>query len=129
MRVLPFALALAACAGCATTAPQKTASPAPVAAPKLVLSCPAPAKRDAFATWCDLPADVRAFVDDRDTCEEFRAAPWPSSESPVDRQRRGEIVEGLRTSCAGLERRLTELRQRHASNAPVAALLAAYQQR
>ena len=72
MRALPIALVLAACAGCATTAPQKTAAPKPAAAPKLVLSCPAPAKREAFATWCDLPADVRAFVDDRDTCEGFR---------------------------------------------------------
>ncbi|HEY4583168.1 MAG TPA: hypothetical protein VIG88_09920 [Lysobacter sp.] len=129
MRVLPIVLVLAACAGCATTAPPRAATPAPVAAPKLVPGCPAPAKREAFATWCDLPVDVRAFVDDRDTCEAFRAAPWPSSDSPGDRQRRSEIVEGLRTSCAGLERRLGELRKLHAANAPVSALLSAYQQR
>lgn len=126
MRPLLYAVVLTTLAGCATT-PAPAPSPRTVVATPQPARCAPPAKRASFATWCDLPADVREFVDDRDACEEFRAAPWPASDSEADRQRRQAIVEGLRTSCAGLETRLVELRRRHSSNAPVAALLAAYQ--
>lgn len=116
LRVIAPAVMLAA-AGCAS-------SPAPVAASRP--ACTAPATRPEF---CTLPADVRAFVEDRDLCEHFLGEPWPEGDSPEERQRRRELVDGVRVNCAGTDRRLAELRQRHANEEGVMAALAGYEAR
>lgn len=71
-----------------------------------------------------LPADVRAFIEDRDLCDHFRSEPWPEGDSAQDRARRRELVEGVRTACAGTDRRLTDLRRRYAGDATVIRALA-----
>lgn len=83
--------------------------------------------RDADPKWCELPAEVRAFVDDRDACDHFRSEPWPETDGADDRERRRALVEGVRTNCGGTDARLADLRRRYAANAEVTAVLAGYE--
>lgn len=114
-------LLLGACAtrprSAAPHATQREAAPA----------CAPPSLRDTPPGWCALPNDVRAFVEDRDTCDHFRGEPWPESDSDADRARRREILEAIRTNCAGTDARLAELRRRYAAMPDVLDLLASYE--
>lgn len=116
-RRLALAIACAAALGGCATAPAGPArSPADNA-------CAAGARRD----LCDLPADVRAFVEDRDLCDHFRGEPWPEGDAEADRARRRQLVDGVRTNCAGTDHRLAELKSRHAGDARITALLGRYE--
>lgn len=78
---------------------------------------------------CALPPDVRAFLADRALCDHFRGEPWPESDSDADRARRRELVDGVRTNCAGTDRQLAALRERHRDDARVVARLAGFEER
>ena len=79
---------------------------------------------DAF-NRCALPADVRSFIDDSELCEHFRSEPWPEGNSDVDHARRSELVEGVRTTCAGLSARRRALSLLHHDDAASSKALAA----
>lgn len=78
---------------------------------------PCVARADDLFNRCALPADVRNFIDDSELCEHFRSEPWPEGSSDADRVRRGELVGGVRTTCAGLAPRLRALRSLHHDDA------------
>ena len=107
-------------AGCAST----PAAREPAAAAASVATSPACREGD-----CAFPADVRAFLEDRELCDHFRGEPWPESGSDEDRRRRRELVEGVRINCAGTDRRLAELRERYAGDPSVISRLSAFEAR
>lgn len=118
-------------AGCASSGrpPTELASTTPDAVATLVGACAPPAVRAADVAWCELPADVRAFIDDRDSCDHFRSEPWPETDSTDDRDRRRALIEGVRMNCGGTDARLAELRQRYAADSQVIAVLAEFEAR
>lgn len=77
--------------------------------------------------YCRYPADVRAFLDDRDLCDHFRGEPWPESDSETDRARRRQLIHGMKTTCAGTDHRLTELRIRYREVAAIQQLLSQFE--
>ena len=112
-------------AGCASSPPTAgNAAAAPVAD---AAGCVAPTGPVARADLCTYPGEVRDFVEDRDACDHFRGEPWPEGDTAADRQRRRELVEGIRTACAGTDRRLADLRQRYAADARISALLSGFE--
>ena len=77
--------------------------------------------------YCRYPADVRAFLDDRDLCDHFREEPWPESDSDADRMRRRQIVDGIRTACAGTDRQLDDLLARYRDDRRIMQLLSQFE--
>src|SRR5688500_19579268 len=77
--------------------------------------------------YCDFPADVRAFLDDRGLCDHFRGEPWPEGDSAEDRERRREIVDGARAACAGTDRRLDALMDRYRKDPAIMRVLSGYE--
>ena len=69
----------------------------------------------------ELPAEVVAFVKQRDGCDHFRG------EEPYDAERARFINERLEALCTGTDRRLAELRARYRTRADVTAALAGYE--
>ncbi len=72
----------------------------------------------------DLPADVGAFVEERQTCDHFRG------EGSDDPQRQAEIDAALDRYCTGSDARLAALKMKYA-NGPdaVRAALAEFEER
>jgi hypothetical protein len=116
-------------AGCATTpAPGTTPTHAPSARAGVAVAAPCPADRVALhPDYCGLPSDVRAFMDDRDACDHFRGEPWPEGDTGADRERRRELVEAMRTNCAGTDRRLEALLSRYPHDGAVRRTLLGYE--
>ena len=83
----------------------------------------------ARADYCRYPADVRAYLEDRDLCDHFRGEPWPEGDTEADFARRRELLEGMRTSCAGMDQRLAGLRTRYRDDAAVMQVLAEFEDR
>lgn len=69
------------------------------------------------------PAEVTAFMVDRDGCDHFRG------EEPYDAERRAYLEASIRELCIGTDARLARLRQRYASDPDVMAALAQYEDR
>jgi hypothetical protein len=123
-----FALAALLCvAGCATTATPDASRPdAPVADAADTASCPTD-RVALHPDYCELPAEVRAFMDDRDLCDNFRGEPWPEGDTGADKDRRRHLVEAVRTHCAGTDRRLEALLARYPDDGPVRRALLGYE--
>lgn len=77
--------------------------------------------------WCDYPHEVRAFIDQRDSCDHFRGEPWPEGDSTHERERRRELKSAMKTACTGTDARLLALRAKYRDDASIAAALAAYE--
>lgn len=92
-----------------------------------VPECVRPAEGVARADYCRYPPDVRAFLDDRDLCDHFRSEPWPEGDTEGDRLRRRQLVEGVRTSCAGTDRQLEDLLKRYRDDAGISQLLSQFE--
>lgn len=60
-------------------------------------------------------------------CDHFRGEPWPESESSADRARRRQLIDGIRTSCAGTDRELADLLARHRDDATIMRLLSGFE--
>lgn len=73
-----------------------------------------------------LPAEVEAFVAEREACDHFRGEPV-EGDSPAQVERRAFVQDSLEIHCAGTDRRLAALRRRHAGNAAVLSALAGYE--
>lgn len=69
------------------------------------------------------PAEVTAFMVDRDGCDHFRG------EDPYDADRRAFIAENIAELCTGTDARLSMLRRRYAGDAEVIAALKSYDAR
>lgn len=67
------------------------------------------------------PADVRAFIDQRDLCMHF------SGEEPYDAARRAEIAAAVKRYCTGTDAALADLRQRYRDDKAVIAALSLYE--
>ena len=115
--LLAAALAVSACAG----------RHAPVRATDAGNACVPPAAGTDHAGYCGFPADVRAFLDDRGLCDHFRGEPWPEGDSADDRSRRRELIDGMRTACAGNDRRLDALKLRYRNDPAIMRLLSGFE--
>jgi hypothetical protein len=71
--------------------------------------------------------EVRAFIDQRDSCDHFRGEPWPEGDSPYDLERRRELAAAMKTACGGSDAHLRALRAKYRDDAIVVAALAAYE--
>lgn len=92
-------------AGCSRKSPDTAPSSSkPASRATAVVPATRPAAKDI------LPADVAAFVADRDACDHFRG------EEPYDGKRAEFLVEATQRYCTGTDRRLTDLRRRYAGN-------------
>lgn len=89
-------------------------------APVAVVDLPA---SNMVETVMPFPAEVTAFMVDRDGCDHFRG------EEPFDAERRAYLEESIRELCSGTDARLARLRQRYASDPDVMAALAQYEDR
>ncbi len=69
----------------------------------------------------DLPADVSAFVEERQQCDHFRG------EEPYDEARRVEIDSALDRYCRGTDARLAKLKTKYRHDAAVCDALAAFE--
>lgn len=119
--LLTIALALAGCA----LRPATPSRHSPVASASG--TCRQPQGPVVREDYCRYPADVRAFLDDRELCEHFRNEPWPESDSSADRARRRQLIDGIRTSCAGTDRELADLLARYRDDAAVMRLLSGFE--
>ncbi len=122
MPIRPAALVIACLlAGCSTppgAAPQQAGTAAACVQADDAVSRPG---------YCRYPDDVRSFLDDRDLCDHFRSEPWPESDSEEDRARREQLASGVKTACAGTDRRLAELRIRYRDDAAIQQLLSQFE--
>ena len=92
-----------------------------------IAACVQPAGPVTRPAYCSYPADVRAFLDERDLCDHFRSEPWPESGSPADRERRAQLAGGLKASCTGTDHRLGTLRHRYRNDVAVTAVLSEFE--
>ena len=87
--------------------------------------------------YCSYPADIRDFIDVRDSCDHWRGEPWATDEEirndddPADRQaqvaRRKEIFDAIKESCTGTDKRLAALKAAYAGNPKILQLLDEYE--
>ncbi len=77
--------------------------------------------------WCDYPHEVRAFIDQRDSCDHFRGEPWPDGKSSAELARRQELKAAMKTACTGTDARLPALREKYRNDANVVEALAGYE--
>jgi hypothetical protein len=131
VRIKVAALALVcALAGCASLHPYaKFDDPRPEG--RLGLrersQCEVPDAPSDKPNWCDYPHEVRAFLDRRELCDQFRDEPVPEPIDDPGSERRREIDTGLRKHCTGTDAELARLRTRYRDDAVVAAALAEFE--
>ena len=94
-------------------APSPSANATPVSAPA---SAPV-ATVFASATAVALPAEVQAFIAQRESCDHFRG------EEGYDAERRAFLAKALDKTCTGTDRALAALRERFAAQPAVLAAL------
>lgn len=128
LALLIAVLALPGCAAAPVPSDAPAATATPAAAKPSVTPCPAP-ESIRRAGLCRHPADVRAFVDDRDLCQRLRDEPWPEGDSEDERARRRALVEGVSVACAGMDSRLSALKARYADDPSVTLLLSGFAER
>jgi len=68
-----------------------------------------------------LPADVSAFIENRDLCDHFRG------EAPYDEERRQFIENSITELCTGTDAWLAALKLKYFGNALVQSALAGYE--
>jgi hypothetical protein len=77
--------------------------------------------------YCSYPADVRAFVDDRDACDHWRGEPVPEHEDDPEEVRKKQITEAINESCTGTDKRLSALKTAYADDPKMLRLLDEYE--
>lgn len=75
----------------------------------------------------DLPADVQAFIDERDGCDHFRGEPWGAGDDPEIKERREFIFKNIKKLCTGTDKRLAELRNKYRNDPAVIERLRVYE--
>ena len=76
--------------------------------------------------YCSYPANVRAFVGDRDACDHWRGEPVPEHEDDPEEVRRKQIIDGINESCPGTDKHLAALKAAYAGDSHVLKLLHEY---
>jgi hypothetical protein len=118
---LATALALLLAGGACTTTPGAATDPGAAA----TATCD-PQASD-WPGYCGYPADVRAFVDQRDACDHWRGEPIPGPEDDPEQDRRKQVLAGIEASCTGTDQRLSELKAAYASDPKIMQLLDGYE--
>lgn len=86
--------------------------------------------------YCSYPADVRAFLDERDACDYFRGEPWSTDEELANAnmeerasaiERRKDIEAAIKENCTGTDKRLAKLKARHAGAPDILRVLGEYE--
>jgi hypothetical protein len=77
--------------------------------------------------WCDYPHEVRAFLDQRESCDHFRSEPWPEGDDTDAVARRKALRDAMAKHCKGTDARLIELRSTYRSDADISAVLAGFE--
>lgn len=80
----------------------------------------------AHADSGSLPAEVEAFIRDRDLCDHFRGEPFEGN-SPEQVERRAFVFESLEIYCPGTDRRLAALKKRYKNDSAVMKRLDEYE--
>lgn len=80
-----------------------------------------------IALAAELPADVRLFIDDRESCDHFRGEPFDSGNAAEIKKRREFIHQKLKQFCSGTDQRLANLRRKHRSDRDVIERLSEYE--
>jgi hypothetical protein len=62
-----------------------------------------------------LPPDGRTFIADREGCDHLRG----EVPKPLDKQRMKELKGEIQTLCTGMDRKLTQLKRKYATNRTV----------
>lgn len=70
-----------------------------------------------------LPADVAAFVEQRDGCDHFRG------EEPYDEERRAFLEQNMRELCTGTDMALARLKKKHEKSGSVMSVLNQYEEK
>ena len=82
--------------------------------------CPVPGDVydvDDVRIYCQMPADVQAFLARENTCQHF------AGEEPYDDERRRELEEASATYCEGREKVFSDLVARHRDDCAIRAAL------
>ena len=108
---------LPACSKSEPNSPEKLQAPAATSAAVEA----ADARPAAPAPQAPLPAAIVAFRERRDACDHFRG------EDAYDAKRAAFLSAEIAKACAGTDKALEDLRQRHAGNARALAALKDYE--
>lgn len=104
----------------------------PAIVPKVAMRSPVAVADDAgidlppsneAADGAVFPAEVTAFMVDRDGCDHFRG------EEPYDAERRAYLEQSIVELCTGSDAKLAGLRRRYAADKDVIAALGGYEER
>lgn len=104
----------------------------PAVVPKVAMQSPVALADDAgidlppsneAANGAAFPAEVTAFLVDRDGCDHFRG------EEPYDAERRAYLEQSIAELCTGTDAKLAGLRRRYAADKDVMAALGGYEER
>jgi hypothetical protein len=124
------ALLLLGSAGChgasAPAAPGKAVSeaqPKPVTA----ADCTEPEGPVDRPDYCSYPADIRDFIDMRDACDHWCGEPWPDHQDDPEEVRKKQILEAIKESCTGTDKRLSALKAAYAGDPKILQLLDEYE--
>jgi hypothetical protein len=77
--------------------------------------------------WCDYPHEVRAFLDQRDSCDHFRGEPLPEGDDADAVARRSTLRKQMARFCRGTDAQLAELRAAYSGDPIVGAALAGFE--
>ena len=109
------------------------AQPKPVAA----ADCTPPEGPVDRPDYCRYPLDIRDFIDTRDACDHWRGEPWATDEEihnesdPLNREiaiaRKKQILEAIKESCTGTDKRLAALKTAYANDPKILQLLDEYE--
>jgi hypothetical protein len=77
--------------------------------------------------YCGYPADVRGFIDMRDGCDHWRGEPWPDHADDPQEVRKKQILEAIKESCTGTDKRLAALKTAYANDPKILPLLDEYE--
>ena len=68
------------------------------------------------------PADVSAFIEQRDLCDHFRG------EEPYDEERRKFLEKNIVELCTGTDRKLADLKEKYRGNSAIIERLFLYEE-
>ena len=77
--------------------------------------------------YCSYPTDIRDFIDSRDACDHWRGEPWPEHADDPQEVRKEQILEAIKQSCTGTDKRLAALKAAYASDPKILQLLDEYE--
>ena len=111
-------------AGCARApAPASPKATATTAIPAVVSS---DKTRPDCTGDCKVPVDVLAFIDSRNDCDHWRGEPLPEKGDDPEGVRKKQILDGIRSACTGMDKRLSALKATYADDPHVMQLLDEY---